>query len=65
MTTILSGFSQIAANQLFLLVILNLIPLSVWAVWDLDQRWRSWQSRDQAGDTNQRRAISRKGFFNQ
>lgn len=61
MTTILSGFSQIAAKQLFLLVILNLIPLSVWAVWDLDQRWRSFQSRRQA----QRRAISRKGFFNQ
>ena len=65
MTTLLSSFSQIAANQLFLLIILNLIPLSVWTVWDLDQRWRSWQSRRQARHTNQRRASSRKGCFNQ
>ncbi len=42
-------------NALLFIILLNLIPLSIWAVWELERRCRNWLSRRQAGHAAQRR----------
>jgi len=58
MTTLFSDVSLSVLNQLFFIVILNLIPLLIWAVWDLEQRRRNWLSRRQSRNAA-RRQLSR------
>ena len=55
MTNLIPSLSLSAMNPLLFIFILNLVPLSIWAVWDLEQRWRSWLSRRQARHAAQRR----------
>jgi len=55
MTNLIPSLSLSAMNPLLFIFILNLVPLSIWAVWDLEQRWRSWLSRRQVGYAAQRR----------
>jgi hypothetical protein len=57
MTTLFSDVSLSALNQLFFIVLLNLIPLLIWAAWDLEQRRRNWLSRRQSRDTARRRLF--------
>lgn len=55
MTTLFSDVSLGVLSQLLFIVILNLIPLLVWAAWDLEQRRRSWLSRRQSRNASRRR----------
>jgi len=55
MTTLFSDVSISVLSQLFFIVILNLIPLLIWAAWDLEQRRRNWLSRRQGRDAARRR----------
>ena len=55
MTDLMPSLSLNAMNVLLFIFILNLVPLSIWAVWDLEQRWRSWLSRRQAKHAARRR----------
>lgn len=48
MTNLFAGASVHVLNQLLLIIIVNLIPLLIWAGWDLEQRRRSWLSRRQS-----------------
>ena len=57
MTTLFPYVSLSALNQLFFIVLLNLIPLLIWAVWDLEQRRRNWLSRRQSRDAARRRLF--------
>ena len=57
MTTTFSDVSLSVLNQLFIIVLLNLIPLLIWAAWDLEQRRRNWLSRRQSRDTSRRRLF--------
>ena len=50
MTTLFSDVSISVLSQLLFIVILNLIPLLIWAAWDLEQRRRNWLSRRQGKD---------------
>ena len=55
MTTLFSDVSISVLSQLLFIVILNLIPLLIWAAWDLEQRRRNWLSRRQGRDAARRR----------
>ena len=55
MSTLFPNLSLSEMNLLHFIVILNLIPLSIWAAWDLEQRRRNWLSRRQARHAAQRR----------
>ena len=55
MTTLLLGLSLNAMNQLLFIIILNLVPLIIWAAWDLEQRRHSWLSRREESRAEQRR----------
>jgi hypothetical protein len=55
MTTLFSDVSISVLSQLLLIVMLNLIPLLIWAAWDLEQRRRNWLSRRQGRDAARRR----------
>lgn len=45
MNALFSDGSISVANQFLFIIILNLIPLLIWFVWDLEQRRRGWLSR--------------------
>lgn len=47
MTTLFPDVSLSVLNQFFLLIILNLIPLLIWAAWHLEGRRQDWLSRRQ------------------
>jgi hypothetical protein len=55
MTRLFSDVSISVLSQLLFIVILNLIPLLIWAAWDLEQRRRNWLSRRQGRDAARRR----------
>jgi hypothetical protein len=57
MTTLFPDISLSVLNQLLFIVILNLIPLLIWAAWDLEQRRRNWLSRRQGRDAARRRLF--------
>jgi hypothetical protein len=57
MTSLFPDVSLSVLNQLFFIVLLNLIPLLIWAAWDLEQRRRDWLSRRQNRDTARRRLF--------
>jgi hypothetical protein len=46
-------------NPLFLIVVLNLIPLLIWSAWDLEQRRHSWLSRRQGKEAHRRLPFRR------
>lgn len=58
MTSFFSDVPLSVLNQFLLIIVLNLIPLMIWAVWDLDQRWRNWSSRRRTRDPVRRRNPS-------
>ena len=62
MTNLIPSLSLNAMNPLLLIIILNLVSLSIWAVWHQKQRWRSWLSRRQVGYAAQRRPDRWKEF---
>lgn len=47
MTTFFSDVSLSDLNHLSFIIIPNLMPLLIWAAWELGQRRRSWLSRRQ------------------
>ena len=55
MTTLFSDVSLSVLNQLLFIIVLNLLPLLIWAAWDLEQRRRNWLSRRQGKDAARRR----------
>ena len=54
-TTLFPSLSLSVTNHLLFIVILSLVPMSIWAVWDLEHRWHSWLMRRQASHGGQRR----------
>jgi len=50
MTTLFPDVSLTVLNELFLLILLNLVPLLIWAVWQLDQQRRAWLSHRRGKD---------------
>ncbi|MFO1111136.1 MAG: hypothetical protein U1E61_18330 [Bradyrhizobium sp.] len=48
MTSFFSDVPLSVLNQFLFILILNLIPLLIWAAWDLDHRRRDWLSRRRA-----------------
>lgn len=57
MITLLPDLSLDVLNLLFLVVILNLIPLLIWSAWDLEQRRLNWLSRRQGREAPRRRPF--------
>jgi hypothetical protein len=58
MTTLFPDRSLSDLNQLFLIIVLILIPLLTWAVWDLEQRRNNWLSRRQGKEPQGRMACA-------